>query len=56
MQSIKDWMLILGVGLLVAIDLFILIIYTAVVGSEGKLLAIQVVNSEQPKTEVGVCT
>ena len=47
-------MLLLGVGLLVAIDLTILVIYTLVEGVKGRLGAEQVENRENPMSMDGV--
>ena len=56
MQVIKDWMLALGVLLLVVIDLIVLITYTAVEGARGNLSAKRVPNRENPEDMVGVST
>ena len=55
-QVIKDWMLALGVLLLVVIDLIVLITYTAVEGARGNLSAKRVPNRENPEDMVGVST
>ena len=49
LQAIQDWMLALGVLLLVVIDLIILITYTAVEGARGNLSAQRVPNRENPQ-------
>ena len=53
-QVIKDWMLALGVLLLVVIDLIVLITYTAVEGARGNLSAQRVTNRENPEDIIGV--
>ena len=53
-QVIKDWMLALGVLLLVVIDLIVLITYTAVEGARGNLSTQRVTNRENPEDIIGV--
>ncbi len=47
-------MLLLGVGAMVAIDLLILVIYTIVEGSRGKLVVQLIPNRENPTIVEGV--
>ncbi len=54
LQGIGDWMLLLGVGAMVAIDLLILVIYTIVEGSRGKLVVQLIPNRENPTIVEGV--
>ncbi len=54
LQNAKDWMLILGVASLVAIDLTIIITYILVEGIRGNLGARQVTHRERPSTTEGV--
>ena len=54
LQAVYDWMLILAVLSLVAVDIVIIIIYTAVEGSMGALQAQSIVNRENPRQEQGV--
>lgn len=54
MQPIQDWMLALGVGFLVLIDLIILVIYTLVEGLRGNLGATRIANEENPEETSGV--
>ena len=54
LQTISNWMLAVGVLLLVVIDLIILITYTAVEGARGNLSALRVLNRENPEDVSGV--
>lgn len=56
LQTIQDWMLSLVVLAFILIDLIILVIYTIVVGVRysGKLGAIEIVHTENPKDVEGV--
>lgn len=54
MQTISNWMLALGVLVMVRIDLIILITYTAVEGTRGNLSAQRVPNRENPEDVSGV--
>jgi len=54
MQAIKDWMLLVGVALLVTFDLIILITYILVEGVRGNITAKEVINAEQPMEVDGV--
>ena len=48
LQKIKDWMLMLAVASLVAIDVIIIVSYTLVEGLRGKLTAKLVPHREKP--------
>ena len=54
MQKVKDRILILGVGSLVAIDLIILVTYYIVEGLQRDLVVTQVPNQENPTVVEGV--
>ena len=54
MQAPKDWMLVLVVGALILIDITILLVYTAVEGYRGNLVAIQMPNRENMEDIEGV--
>lgn len=54
LQGIRDWMLMVGVAFLVGIDLTIIVIYLAVEGSRGNLLAEETTNQENPRDTEGV--
>ena len=54
MQPLQDWLLAIGVGLLVLIDLFILMVYTVVEGLRGNLIATRIPNIERPEETSGV--
>ena len=47
-------MLFLGVVVLIGIDVFILLIYNAVAGAQGKLEAMRVEHLENPEDRIGV--
>lgn len=47
-------MLALGVGLLVAIDFIILVVYTAIEYVHGELEAVRISNKEDPEMLIGV--
>ena len=53
-QGIQDWMLLLGVGCLVAIDLVILVTYTLVEGLRDNLRPQLVENGENSRDVQGV--
>ena len=53
-QAAKDWLLVMGVFLLVLVDLFIILVYTIVVGVQGELMATRVVHLENPHDTEGV--
>ena len=53
-QGLQDWMLVLAVFFLVGIDVVILLIYTIIEGSRGKLEAEAIQNPENPSVEQGV--
>ena len=53
-QAIKDWMLVLAVGLLLMIDFIILFTYTTVEGAGGNLNTERVANRENPEDITGV--
>ena len=53
-QPLQDWMLALGVGFLVGIDLVILVVYTVVGSFQGNLRATLISNTENPEETSGV--
>ena len=53
-QVLKDWMLALGVAVLVAIDIIILTTYNLVEGLRGNFVATKVSNLENPEDLSGV--
>ena len=54
MQTVQDWMLMLMIAVLTAIDILILLIYTAVGWVQGSLNTQLVSNEENPQSEFGV--
>ena len=54
-QPLQDWMLALGVVVLVAVDVIILAVYNVVEGVRGNLSATRVFNRENPEDKTGVC-
>ena len=54
LQGIQDWMLMVGVALLVGIDLTIITLYLAVEGGRGNLLAEETSHKENPIKLEGV--
>lgn len=54
MQPLQDWMLALGVAVLVIIDIVILTSYNVVEGIRGNLVATRVANRENPQDLLGV--
>lgn len=54
LQKVKDRILILGVGCLVAIDLVILVTYYVVEGVRRDIVILQVPNQENPIVVEGV--
>ena len=54
-QGVRDWILMVGVALLVGIDLTIIITFLAVEGSRGNILCAELVpNRENPEIIEGV--
>lgn len=53
-QPLQDWMLSLGVGVLIAIDVAILFIFDIIEGPRGKLEAQRFLNKEYPQDLQGV--
>ncbi len=54
MQALQDWMLALGVGVLVAIDVVILLVYDVLEGTKGNLEAKRFQNRENQQDLEGV--
>lgn len=54
LQIIKDWLLVLGVLILVVFDLIILVVYTITEGFRGNLSAQNVPNRENYEDVTGV--
>ena len=54
LQPLQDWILALGVGFLVLIDLVILVIYSLVEGLRGNLDATRIPNVERQQEISGV--
>ena len=53
-QTLHDWMLAMMVVCFVVIDLIMLVVFSAVEGSRGKLGADRVLDKENEATEEGV--
>ncbi len=54
MQPLQDWLLAVGVGLLVLIDVIILVVYSLVEGVRGNLMAMRIPHIEHPEETSGV--